>query len=116
MPWKPPRHNPLPDRPRPGRVDRRVSACKRGLDRKHRKMREQELREQPLCEECLKEGFVAMADTIDHVTPLAEGGAPHDPNNRRPMCGRHNFSRGAKLRRRGAAGGGGPQPLGPGAA
>jgi 5-methylcytosine-specific restriction endonuclease McrA len=37
------------------------------------------------------------ATTIDHVVPIVEGGARHDPANLRPLCAHCNYSRGARL-------------------
>jgi len=64
----------------------RATACKRGLDRKHRNMRERELQQQPLCVLCLNKGLVVEATEIDHIIPLSKGGDAHDPDNRQPVC------------------------------
>lgn len=81
MPWKPPRHRPYQNRKEP-----RLNAHQRGYDRKHRNMREQELRDQPLCVYCLERGKTAAADVIDHITAMARGGAALDAENRQPLC------------------------------
>ena len=57
-------------------------------------MREQELKEQPLCVYCLEEGRVTAATEIDHVKPLSLGGAAHDPDNRAPSCRACNLKKG----------------------
>jgi 5-methylcytosine-specific restriction endonuclease McrA len=38
----------------------------------------------------------ALADTVEHITPLARGGWEH-PDNLVPACGSCNFSKGPKL-------------------
>ena len=43
------------------------------------------------------EGCDAHADTVDHVTPLALGGAMYDPANLRAACAAHNYGAGAAL-------------------
>lgn len=40
---------------------------------------------------------LAPASTVDHITPLAEGGAFLDPANLRAACARHNYAAGARL-------------------
>jgi len=47
----------------------------------------------------------AYADTVDHVIPLAEGGAPYDPQNLKAACRHCNYADGGRLaqRRRTAA-------------
>jgi 5-methylcytosine-specific restriction endonuclease McrA len=36
------------------------------------------------------------ADEVDHIVPLARGGAEYDPANCRAACAHHNRSRGAR--------------------
>ena len=38
----------------------------------------------------------ATADEVDHIVPLALGGAEYDPANCRAACQHHNRSRGAR--------------------
>ena len=47
-----------------------------------RKVRAAYLNEHALCEDCGQ----WLADSVDHVTPLARGGDPFDWNNLRAMC------------------------------
>ena len=51
-----------------------------------RAVRAQKLREQPLCEECLRHGYVRAAKLVDHVTPIRDGGARLDFNNLQSLC------------------------------
>lgn len=91
MPWKAPRHQPIKHKKEP-----RPTAHQRGYDRQHRKMRERELAEQPLCVYCLAQGLVVAAEEIDHVVPVSKGGATHDPENRMPACRKCNNAKKAK--------------------
>jgi len=81
MPYRPPRNTTSKPTPHP-----RPTACKRGYDRQHRKQREQELSDEPLCWYCLQRGRVTIATCIDHILALARGGSALDPDNRRPSC------------------------------
>lgn len=45
------------------------------------------------------EKCTGRATTVDHVEPIAEGGAPYDPSNLRAACKPCNFSLGGKLGR-----------------
>lgn len=47
----------------------RESACRRGYGHKWRAAREQFLRRNPLCVECLKRGKIAPATVVDHIIP-----------------------------------------------
>lgn len=35
-----------------------------------------------LCERCLDRGFTRLADKVDHIVPLAQGGSDEDDNTR----------------------------------
>lgn len=65
---------------------RRGSPSKRGYDGTWKKFREVFLMEHPLCERCLREGRVAMANEVHHKVPLCEGGARLDPDNCAALC------------------------------
>lgn len=54
---------------------------------------------------CYVPGCVRWGGTVDHIVPLALGGAPFDMANGRAACGFHNSSAGAVLgnRQRAAA-------------
>jgi 5-methylcytosine-specific restriction protein A len=72
------------------RVDeRRGSANSRGYNYKWQKVREQELKEEPLCRECLKNNIITIATVRDHIIP--HKGDPvlfWDKNNRQSLCKR----------------------------
>ena len=75
MPIRPPVHRPahLPT-PREARdaYDRfRGSPPSRGYDRAWRRLRDQVLREEPLCRACLAAGRVTEAVMVHHVEPVA---------------------------------------------
>ncbi|SLG54220.1 HNH endonuclease [Mycobacteroides abscessus subsp. massiliense] len=39
---------------------------------------------------CEQPGCPRLADVVDHVTPLAEGGAKYDPRNFMSLCDDHH--------------------------
>ncbi|TPW32740.1 HNH endonuclease [Pararhizobium mangrovi] len=57
-----------------------------------RKLRAAKLAVAPTCEPCAARGQIAQADTVDHMTPIASGGAPFPTLDRlMSMCARcHN--------------------------
>ncbi|WP_100483069.1 HNH endonuclease [Mycobacteroides abscessus] len=50
-------------------------------------MRDAYLATHPLCEQS---GCPRLADDVDHMTPLAEGGAKYDPRNFMFLCDDHH--------------------------
>ena len=80
--------------------------------RKYRTIRSRLLKKHPFCVICLKSGVHRLADEMDHIRPLDEGGSLLDPDNLRGLCvechvHRHrpkNDSDGASIRRGRAAG------------
>lgn len=44
-----------------------------------RKLRWLKLQSSPLCEQCEDIGITKLANTVDHRTPISEGGAPFPP-------------------------------------
>jgi len=46
------------------------------------------------------EGCLGLANQVDHIHPLAFGGAPYDPSNLRASCAKCNSGRSNKLRRK----------------
>ena len=40
----------------------------------------------PLCEECERNGRVALAQVVDHIIEIADGGDPVDPSNLQSLC------------------------------
>ena len=92
MPWKPPRHRPIQHR-----KEARPNAHRRGYDRHHRKQREQELKDHPLCVYCLARGNVVAAEVIDHIVAMARGGDALAPDNRQALCSTCNADKAATI-------------------
>lgn len=78
---------------------RRGNASARGYDGAWRTAREQYLRKNPLCVECLREGKLTPATVVDHVVP--HRGDPKlfwDKTNWQALCsGCHNRKTGCGL-------------------
>lgn len=53
--------------------------------RKWRKIRNQFIKEHPLCQQCLKENRLKTAEEVHHILPLKRGGT-HDENNLMSLC------------------------------
>lgn len=73
-----------------------------------RRFRKWFLARHPLCEmDCAQQGRVTPATDVDHIKPLAEGGAPVDEANTRAAChschSRRTAMEQSALGRRGAA-------------
>lgn len=71
--------------------------------------RKRRLAQEPLCRDCKAKGFTRVADVIDHIVPLAQGGTDDDSNTR-PLCHAHHRERtaeqfGHKVKREIGAGG-----------
>lgn len=62
------------ERCRPRQVRSKTTA-ERGYDHRWRDLSERKRRENPLCEECEREGTVTPATEVHHVVPIAQ--APH---------------------------------------
>lgn len=58
-----------------------------------RKARAKVLAGNPVCDICGR----VPATTVDHILPLALGGALLDPANLRPACGRCNYRAGQRM-------------------
>ena len=56
--------------------------------RRWRKLRAQILRQQPLCRECLRLGFIQEASVVDHIRGHGAGWQEHffTPSNLQPLC------------------------------
>lgn len=81
------------------------SAAARGYGRQHRKLREQLLRQEPLCRPCKAKGRIRPATIADHIVPIAKGGAVHDIDNLQPICSechvdKSNADKGHRVKRR----------------
>ena len=60
------------------------------------KQRERRLqRTNYLCEDCLAQGIIRLANIVDHIIPLAHGGPDTDENTRN-LCDEHNLKRTAE--------------------
>lgn len=76
----------LPNRLQPLSGGRRPgSAAVRWTGRKRQEWRERILRMEPLCRHCNEKGITRMADEVDHIVPLAQGGDYSDGNSC-PLC------------------------------
>lgn len=73
----------------------RLSAYRRGYDKRWAKIRKLVLAECPLCQDCKDDGLVVAATDVDHIVPLARGGT-HDRSNLRPLCHACHSSKTAK--------------------
>jgi len=84
MPSRPPSLRGKPRVKRSG-FSRRASRQERGYGRAHDLMRDQVLREEPLCRICLAADRVTPSTIADHRTPKAEGGTD-DRENYQGLC------------------------------
>ena len=82
MPVAPPPHRSLVA---PPPKDERPSAARRGYGRRWRRMREVQLRREPLCRACAARGIVAAATDVDHIVPRRLGGA-NGRGNLQSLC------------------------------
>lgn len=62
-----------------------------------RRVRRQQLREHPLCEDCANLGTVNPATDVDHRMALKDGGEPLDSANLRSLCHRCHSAKTAHL-------------------
>lgn len=81
------------------------SSTQRGYGREHRKLREQLLRQEPLCRMCKAKGRITAATIADHIVPLAKGGPRHTLDGLQPVCGpchqdKSNADKGHRVKRR----------------
>jgi len=51
-----------------------------------RKLRAWFIRQHPLCAECGRQGRTTPAEHVDHIVPMADGGAAWDESNLEPLC------------------------------
>jgi 5-methylcytosine-specific restriction protein A len=51
-----------------------------------KKIREIRLQINPLCQECEKQGMIAIARLVDHINPIKHGGEPYDLDNTQSLC------------------------------
>jgi 5-methylcytosine-specific restriction enzyme A len=74
MPTAPPKHRPAGWKPPVPWASTVGSSTVRGYGWRWQKLRDQVLREEPLCRACLGHGRTAAATDVDHVVPKARGG------------------------------------------
>lgn len=88
-----------------GRVtdEHRPSAAKRGYDANWGRLRLHKLALNPLCEECLTHDRVTVANEVDHILPLAQGGT-NELTNLRSLCKPCHSRKTARQSRRGVGG------------
>jgi 5-methylcytosine-specific restriction enzyme A len=70
---------------------RRGSSADRGYDHQWRKVRQQKLNEDPLCEICLKEELTTLATTVHHIEAIDTH--PHlrlTMSNLQSVCNEHH--------------------------
>lgn len=67
-------------------VIRRGSASQRGYDARWRRVRLLFMQEHPICKRCRKKGFLVVAEVVDHIVPMARGGAQYDDDNLQSLC------------------------------
>lgn len=65
---------------------RRGSASSRGYDQTWRKVRASYLLRHPLCVVCGRAGRTVEAAEVDHIVPIANGGARLDERNLQALC------------------------------
>ena len=66
-----------------------------------RKLRAEQLRQQPLCECCLAHDRHTPARVVDHIRPVNHGGEPLDIENLQSLCAAcHNRKSGAERHQR----------------
>jgi 5-methylcytosine-specific restriction enzyme A len=61
-------------------VSGRAGSTKRMRGNAWMKRRAKWLAAHPLCEPCRKNGYVTLAEQVDHVVPLVNGGRDHESN------------------------------------
>jgi 5-methylcytosine-specific restriction protein A len=64
----------------------RPSPSARGYDARWRKVRRLVLNTEPLCRMCLQNGITEPGSHVDHIIPMARGGAQYDLDNLQPLC------------------------------
>ena len=72
--------------------DRRGSAASRGYDRRWRAARAAFLRGEPLCVDCLADGFIVASSEAHHIVPVRDGGT-NEEVNLMALCKTHHSQR-----------------------
>jgi len=87
--------------------ERRGNAAERGYDARWRRLRDAHLAREPLCRMCRHSGLVSAAALVDHIVPIADGGAVLDDDNLQSLCrGCHDKKTAVDVARRRAGRGG----------
>jgi 5-methylcytosine-specific restriction protein A len=55
-----------------------------------RRVRALQLKENPLCDKCRKEGKVKDAEMVDHIKPIRAGGNAYNMDNLQSLCQAHH--------------------------
>ena len=108
MPWaplRPCRHPGCTRRQMSSRCAEHRSRQARGYDLDWERMRLAILRRDRWRCRIGRPGCTGQATSVDHIVPLALGGARLDPVNLRAACGHCNSARGARMESASAAGG-----------
>jgi 5-methylcytosine-specific restriction protein A len=64
----------------------RGTASERGYDRAWSKVRKLKLKQDPLCEECLKKGRTEKAVVVHHIVEISQGGERLALDNLMSLC------------------------------
>lgn len=64
----------------------RKPAHQRGYDKRWEKLRNSYIKAHPLCVMCTAMGRTTEADLVDHIRPIAQGGARLDQQNLQSLC------------------------------
>lgn len=51
-----------------------------------KRIRLEHLAEEPLCRKCKTKGYVTLANEVDHIKPLWDGGQEYDRDNLQSLC------------------------------
>ena len=51
-----------------------------------RKLRAEKLRQNPICEQCVRIGLIIPAQVVDHIVPINKDGAALDIDNLQSLC------------------------------
>lgn len=73
----------------------RGTVTEQGYGAAWRKIRDQVLRDEPYCRECLAMGMLTRATDVDHIVARAKGGTD-DITNLCPLCHKHHSSKTAR--------------------
>ena len=103
MPYSPPRHNAHRAKANKAASDAEYNAHRRQNNAFYKSMpwvrlRRIALKMEPLCVHCKILGYINMADMVDHIIPITEGGARLSLSNLQPLCNYHHGVKSGKER------------------